>query len=118
MIVLTSKKPFVILHLTRIEQNESFVVQEKYLNELSVSIGVSDEAVKKDFLNYKNKKGQPQIKPKEPSTPDKKKLEGGPVRLTNVEDDLLFSILHDDRIAGPIANIIEPNLAQSPYDFG
>ena len=56
-----------------IEQNESFVVQEKYLNELSVSIGVSDEAVK-DFLNYKNKKGSASIKLKEPSTPIKKTL--------------------------------------------
>ncbi len=86
---------------------DSFVIKETHLKELGVQLGVSNEAVKKDYdLFERNKKPKYQFQNAEPTS--KKSEIKGPVRLTNVEDDLLYILLHDDRIAGPLAYLIEP----------
>lgn len=90
-----------------LEPVSSFVVRESYLSEMASLIGVSDHAIKSDFATFeKNRK--PSYRSLEPSSSQDKIKDNRPVRLTNVEDDLLFIILHDNRIAEPIALLTEP----------
>ena len=86
---------------------DSLVIKESYLKELASLLGVSNEAVKQDFSKFEKQK-LPKYRLQNPKLSSKETKDNSPVRLTNVEDDLLFVLLHDDRIAGPLAYLIEP----------
>ena len=92
---------------TSLNKIDSLVIKESYLKELATLLGVSNEAVKKDFSKFERQK-LPKYRLQNPNPSNKEKKDNSPVRLTNVEDDLLFVLLHDDRIAGPLAYLIEP----------
>ena len=93
---------------TSLNKVDSLVIKESYLKELATLLGVSNEAVKQDFSKFEKQK-LPKYRLQYPNSSNKETKENSPVRLTNVEDDLLFIILHDDRIAGPLAYLIEPS---------
>jgi DNA primase len=86
---------------------DSYVVKESYVKDLSIQLKVSNDSVKKDFELFERKE-KPKYQFQNPQTPGKKPQIKGLERLTNVEDDLLYILLHDDRIAGPLAYLIEP----------
>tara|TARA_B100001093_G_scaffold123627_1_gene116211 strand:+ start:2669 stop:4531 length:1863 start_codon:yes stop_codon:yes gene_type:complete len=88
-------------------QVKSFVIRESYLEEIANSLAISMESVKTDFLSFERRK-RPNSKSSYSSRSNNKSPENGLERLTNVEDDLLFLLLHDNRIAGPLAYLIEP----------
>ncbi len=96
---------FIFSSLNKIE---SLVIKESYLKELASLLGVSNEAVKQDFSKFEKQK-LPKYRLQNPNSSNKETKDNSPVRLTNVEDDLLFLLLHDDRIAGPLAYLIEPS---------
>jgi DNA primase len=86
----------------------SFVEREDHLQELSKVLGVSIENVKRDFQQFSrdhrpfsNSRGSP--KSREESSSSRS------VQLTTAEDDLLFVLLHDNRVASPLAHIFDPS---------
>ena len=85
----------------------SLVVRESYLDELALELGVSNQAVKLDYNQFEQKQ-RPKYQSRIPDSQTKESQFNRPVRLTNVEDDLLFILLHDDRIAVPLAYLVEP----------
>ena len=85
----------------------SLVVRESYLDELAMELGVSYQAVKLDYNQFEQKQ-RPKYQSRIPDSQTKESQFNRPVRLTNVEDDLLFILLHDDRIAVPLAYLVEP----------
>jgi DNA primase len=93
---------------TSLNKIDSLVIKESYLKELATLLGVSNEAVKQDFFKFEKQK-LPKYRLQNPNPSNKETKDNSPVRLTNVEDDLLFILLHDDRIAGPLAYLIEPS---------
>lgn len=93
---------------TSLNKIDSLVIKESYLKELATLLGVSNEAVKQDFSKFEKQK-LPKYRLQNPNPSNKETKDNSPVRLTNVEDDLLFILLHDDRIAGPLAYLIEPS---------
>ena len=93
---------------TSLNKVDSLVIKEGYLKELATLLGVSNQAVKQDFLKFEKQK-LPKYRLQNPNPSNKELKDNSPVRLTNVEDDLLFILLHDDRIAGPLAYLIEPS---------
>ena len=93
---------------TSLNKVDSLVIRESYLKELATLLGVSNEAVKQDFSKFEKQK-LPKYRLQNPNPSNKETKDNSPVRLTNVEDDLLFILLHDDRIAGPLAYLIEPS---------
>ena len=93
---------------TSLNKVDSLVIRESYLKELATLLEVSNEAVKQDFSKFEKQK-LPKYRLQNPNPSNKETKDNSPVRLTNVEDDLLFILLHDDRIAGPLAYLIEPS---------
>ncbi len=101
-----SRKKLCDFFFAALAKIESFVIKESYLAELALRLGVSNDAVKADFSFFeRNKKPFNRIQNSESSK--QKTSTQTPVRLTNVEDDLLYLLLHDDRIAEPLAFLIE-----------
>lgn len=86
---------------------KSFVIRESYIEEIAVSLGISRESVKKDFQAFEANK-QPGLLSSSSKIRDIKSKETSLERLTNVEDDLLLVLLHDNRIVGPLAHLVEP----------
>lgn len=86
---------------------KSFVIRESYIEEIAVSLGISRESVKKDFQAFEANK-QPGLQSSSSKIRDIKSEETSLERLTNVEDDLLLVLLHDNRIVGPLAHLVEP----------
>ena len=84
---------------------ESSVALEGYFQQLSRLISIPIDALKSDF-SRQIKKNQPKYRgPK--STAEKKVSSNGSDRLTIVEEDLLFVLLHDDRLASPLAHTLD-----------
>ena len=96
---------------------DSFVVKETFLKDLSVQLRVSNESIKKDFELFERQQ-KPKFQVQNPQSSKKKTEIKGPERLTNVEDDLLYILLHDDRIAGPLAYLIEPTWLNLTFTSG
>ena len=93
---------------TSLNKIDSLVIKESYFKELATLLVFSNEAVKQDFSKFEKQK-LPKYRLQNPNPSNKETKDNSPVRLTNVEDDLLFILLHDDRIAGPLAYLIEPS---------
>ena len=93
------------IHLQITDRSEFFVEREDHLGELSRQLGVSIETSKR----------LPSICPRSQalrsrrSNPDKNSEIKGSVQLTTAEDDLLFVLLHDNRVASPLAHIFDPS---------
>ena len=89
-----------------ISEIDSLVTREGYLNELCKILKISPKTITEEFSRFKNNK-----KPKYQNPPfvaDKISSKNNSTHLTTAEDDLLFCILHDKRVASPLAQIFDP----------
>ena len=86
----------------------SFVEREDHLQELSKTLGVSIENVKRDFQQF-SRDQRPFAYSGARSNSTKESSTSRSVQLTTAEDDLLFVLLHDDRVASPLAHIFDPS---------
>jgi len=85
---------------------DSFVVKDGYLEQLARGLNLSFDSVKKDFSRFtKNRRPRRAYGPSE-NLSEKESSEWSQ-RLTSVEDDLLFTLLHDDRLASPLAHALD-----------
>ena len=94
---------FIFKSLTEVS---SLVEREDHLGELSRQLGVSIENVKRDFRQFA--RGHRPYAHRR-SNPEKNSTIRGSVQLTTAEDDLLFVLLHDNRVASPLAHIFDPS---------
>ena len=84
----------------------SLMEREDHLGELSRHLGVSIENVKRDFSQF-TRSQRPYAQRR--SNAEKNSSIQGSVQLTTAEDDLLFVLLHDNRVASPLAHIFDPS---------
>ncbi len=83
---------------------ESTIIREGYLQQLSRLIAIPIDVLKSDFTRYvKNR--QPKYRANEQAV--KKVGQKDSDRLTIVEEDLLSLLLHDDRLASPLAHTLD-----------
>ena len=82
---------------------DSRVALEGYLEQLARLLAVAMDALKSDFVKFR-KNRTPAYRQ---STKDKELPSNTPDRLTIVEEDLLFVLLHDDRLASPLAHTLD-----------
>jgi DNA primase len=88
-----------------ISEIDSLVMRDSYLKELSRNLNISFQTLSDDFLKFlRSKKPRYKIN----KLVDKKTDEKSSPRLTTAEDDLLFCLLHDNRVASPLAQIFDP----------
>ena len=82
------------------------MVKDGYLEQLARGLNLSFDSVKKDFSRFtKNRRPRRAYGPSE-NLSEKESSEWSQ-RLTSVEDDLLFTLLHDDRLASPLAHALD-----------
>lgn len=86
----------------------SFVEREDHLQELSKVLGVSIENVKHDFQQF-SRGHRPFSKSRSSPKSREESSSSRSVQLTTAEDDLLFVLLHDNRVASPLAHIFDPS---------
>ncbi|MGA1115753.1 MAG: DNA primase [Opitutales bacterium] len=82
---------------------DSRIALEGYLEQLSRLLGVPIDALKSDFLKFRRNRTPAYRK----NAPEKENQSDESDRLTIVEEDLLFLLLHDDRLASPLANTLD-----------
>ncbi len=94
------------LVFSSISEVDSLIMRDSYLKELSRNLKVSFQTMNEEFNHFKRSK-----KPKYKTGKDRKeeisRKKASP-RLTTAEDDLLFCLLHDNRVASPLAQIFDP----------
>ena len=76
---------------------------EGYLQQLARLLGVPLDALKSDFQKFRKNRTPAYRK----VAPEKENQSDESDRLTIVEEDLLFLLLHDDRLASPLANTLD-----------
>ena len=81
---------------------ESFVVQDGFLEEIAKTMMITPDSVKQDFLSF-----QKNFRKRRSYRQEEKESNKRAERLTTVEDDLLYTILHNDRLASPLAQSID-----------
>ena len=81
---------------------ESFVVQDGFLEEIAKTMMITPDSVKQDFLSF-----QKNFRKRRSYRQQEKESNKRAERLTTVEDDLLYTILHNDRLASPLAQSID-----------
>lgn len=85
---------------------DSFVVKDGYLEQIARGLSLSFDSVKRDFSRFaKNRKPRRTYAP--PEELSEKESPEWSQRLTSVEDDLLYTLLHDDRLASPLAHALD-----------
>lgn len=87
---------------------DSFVEREDHLQELSKVLSVSIENVKRDFKQFSQNQ-RPFTAGRDRARSTQEASSSRSVQLTTAEDDLLFVLLHDDRVASPLAHIFDPS---------
>ena len=89
-----------------ISEVESLIMKDSYLKELSRHLKVSFQTMNEEFNNF-NRLKKPRYKRPNQQSEDNSSKKPSP-RLTTAEDDLLFCLLHDNRVASPLAQIFDP----------
>ena len=82
---------------------DSRIALEGYLEQLARLLAVPMDALKGDFVKFR-KNRTPAYRQ---SAKEKELHSNAPDRLTIVEEDLLFVLLHDDRLASPLAHTLD-----------
>ena len=95
-----------ILLFSSIAEVDSLIMRDSYLKELSRHLKVSFQTMNEEFNEF-NRSKRPKYKAKLPE-PKQISLKNSSPRLTTAEDDLLFCLLHDNRVASPLAQIFDP----------
>jgi DNA primase len=88
-----------------IAKTDSLVMRDSYLTELCRHLKVAFQTMSEEFTKFTRNK-----KPRYKSGALTKEIsnEKSSPRLTTAEDDLLFCLLHDNRVASPLAQIFDP----------
>jgi DNA primase len=82
---------------------DSRILLEGYFEQLSRLLNIPIDALKSDFSTYRKNRSPAYRKPTDSTEVSSKT----PDRLTIVEEDLLFVLLHDDRLASPLASTLD-----------
>jgi DNA primase len=82
---------------------DSRIALEGYLEQLARLLGVAIDALKSDFLKFRKNRTPAYRKPTQQKENSPKESD----RLTIVEEDLLLLLLHDDRLASPLASTLD-----------
>jgi DNA primase len=82
---------------------DSRILLEGYFEQLSRLLNIPIDALKSDFSSYRKNRSPAYRKPTTSTEVSSKT----PDRLTIVEEDLLFVLLHDDRLASPLASTLD-----------
>ncbi len=82
---------------------ESRIALEGYIEQLSRLLNVPIDALKADLARFRKTRTPAYRQP----TYDKELSAKVPDRLTIVEEDLLFVLLHEDRLASPLAHTLD-----------
>ena len=85
---------------------DSLILKDTYLKELSRHLKVSFQTMNEEFNNFIRAQ-KPKYKRANNKLEEISSKKTSP-RLTTAEDDLLFCLLHDDRVASPLAQIFDP----------
>ena len=94
------------LIFSSISEVDSLIMKDTYLKELSRHLKVSFQTMNEEFNNF-NRSKKPRYKGGYTKMEEISSQKSSP-RLTTAEDDLLFCLLHDDRVASPLAQIFDP----------
>ena len=94
------------LVFSSISEVESLIMRDTYLKELSRHLKVSFQTMNKEFIQF-NRSKRPRYKGNNTESTQISPKNSSP-RLTTAEDDLLFCLLHDNRVASPLAQIFDP----------
>ena len=94
------------LVFSSISEVDSLIMRDSYLKELSRNLKVSFQTMNEEFNHFKRAK-KPKYKTSKDSHEEISQKKSSP-RLTTAEDDLLFCLLHDNRVASPLAQIFDP----------
>ena len=94
------------LIFSSISEVDSLIMRDIYLKELSKHLKISFQTISEEFSHFVRSK-KPKYKAISPNTDEISSKKDSP-RLTTAEDDLLFCLLHDDRVASPLAQIFDP----------
>ena len=81
---------------------DSRIALEGYLEQLRKLLIIPVDVVKSDFSRYRKPHPQYRKDPEKKDIPSKRSD-----RLTIAEEDLLFVLLHDDRLASPLAHTLD-----------
>ena len=82
---------------------ESRIALEGYLEQLARLLAIPVDALKADFSRYRKNRTPAYRKDSKQGDPSSKESD----RLTIAEEDLLFVLLHDDRLASPLAHTLD-----------
>ena len=93
------------LVFSSISEVDSYIMRDSYLKELSRHLKVSFQTMNEEFIQF-NRSKKPRYKQNYSTSTQKSPKKASP-RLTTAEDDLLFCLLHDDRVASPLAQIFD-----------
>ena len=88
-----------------ISETDSLILRDIYLKELSKHINVAFQILSEDLTKYIRSK---KTSYKRNINFEKFSDKNASTRLTSAEDDLLFCLLHDNRVASPLAQIFDP----------
>ena len=88
---------------TALAEIESRITLEGYFEQLGRLLNVPIDALKSDFYRFRKNRTPAYRK----SSGDQELASKEPDRLTIVEEDLLYILLHDDRIASPLAHTLD-----------
>lgn len=94
------------LVFSSISEVDSLIMRDSYLKELSRHLKVSFQTMTEEFIQF-NRSKRPKYKGNSTKSTTISTKKSSP-RLTTAEDDLLFCLLHDDRVASPLAQIFDP----------
>ena len=94
------------LVFSSISEVDSLIMRDSYLKELSRNLKVSFQTMNEEFNHFKRAK-KPKYKTGKERKEEISRKKASP-RLTTAEDDLLFCLLHDNRVASPLAQIFDP----------
>ncbi len=94
------------LIFSSISEVDSLIMRDSYLKELSRNLKVSFQTMNEEFNLFK-RSIKPKYKANKSNHEEISQKKSSP-RLTTAEDDLLFCLLHDNRVASPLAQIFDP----------
>jgi len=94
------------LIFSSISEVDSLIMKDTYLKELSRHLKVSFQTMNEEFNNF-NRSKKPRYKGINHQLEENSSKKPSQ-RLTTAEDDLLFCLLHDNRVASPLAQIFDP----------
>ena len=91
-----------------IAETDSLVAQDEYLSQAVNLLKLKENSTRHELDRYlRRRKPGKKFKVRDSSSSNESS-ENGSRKLTTIEDDLLLLLLHHDEVAGPLAQVVEP----------